>query len=134
MTFFQILRRDAAALIDDLDEGFVLALPDLDRDASAGGRILDGIVQNVDEHLPQAVGVGVDRDHLLRLRIGQQKALPLDARFTEKDSIRQLGHKVQGGRHSIFRRPFCRRLKSSSSSTMLYRRAVSLLMISNPLR
>ena len=48
LDIFQIFRRDAAALIDDLDEGFVLALPDLDRDASAGGRILDGIVQNVD--------------------------------------------------------------------------------------
>ena len=30
--------------------------------------------------------------------------------------------------------PFCSRLKSSSSSTMLYSRPVSLSMISSPLR
>ena len=60
----QVLRRDAAALIENFHKGFVLACPQLDRDAAAGGRIFDGVVLYDDEHLPQVVGVSIHRDHL----------------------------------------------------------------------
>ena len=73
---FQILRRDAASLVDDLHKGLVLPCPQLDRDAPAGGRVFDGVIQNIDEHLPQTVRVGVDRDHLLRLGVVEQQPLP----------------------------------------------------------
>ena len=46
-------------------------------------------------HLPQAVRVGIDGDHLLRLVVGEQQPLPLDAGLAEEDGVRQLGHKVQ---------------------------------------
>ena len=37
----EVFGRDAAALVDKFDKGFVLARPELDCDAPAGGGILD---------------------------------------------------------------------------------------------
>ena len=60
-----------------------------------GGRVFDGVIQNIDEHLPQTVRVGVDGDHLLRLGVVEQQPLLPDARLAEEHRIGQFCHQVQ---------------------------------------
>jgi hypothetical protein len=48
-----VFGRDADAGVTDADDGLVAGLFNLDRDASPLGRVLDHIVQQIDEYLPK---------------------------------------------------------------------------------
>src|SRR5437588_777553 len=66
---FEIARRDARPLIDDLDPGNIAVAPGPQVDAAAGRRIFGGVVEQIEQHLldedrvePQHRQIGGDGD------------------------------------------------------------------------
>src|SRR5437868_4964942 len=64
---WQRLRGDSNAIVLDSNDRFIALIRDLEPDPSALGRKLAGVLKEIDESLPQALGIGVDPDDSRRL-------------------------------------------------------------------
>ena len=60
-----IVVRDADALVAHADDGAVAVDVDPEANAAAGGRVLDGVAEQVDLDLLQPVGIAEDDDLLV---------------------------------------------------------------------
>ncbi|MEE1939782.1 hypothetical protein V1L54_10255 [Streptomyces sp. TRM 70361] len=56
----QVLRGDAGSVVDDGQQDVVTPVDDLHEDGGPGGGVLDGVADEVAQHLLQAVGVAHD--------------------------------------------------------------------------
>ena len=92
----QILCLDAAAVVSDhnLDGVFLIILIDLYADHAALGRIFERVVDDVEEHLFEAVFVAVDDGHLLGVVIQEVLALGEGAFLEHIDRLVDLGEDI----------------------------------------
>ena len=88
----QLVGGNADAGVADAQDRVRPVAARLDLDAPAGGRVLDGVVEQVGDHLPHAVAVDVDHDVVADGSIVERDAAVLGDVLVELDGLRdQLG-------------------------------------------
>src|SRR3954469_7314573 len=65
--------RDAEALVGHLDQARAVLAPHSQLDPPALGRVLDRVVDQVDEHLPQLVLVAADRGGIVDAQVERDR-------------------------------------------------------------
>ena len=87
---------DADAIVADANRDSLVGLGggfvDGERDAAAGGRVLGGVVEHVEQHLRKPRGIGVDPDRLVR---------HVDRKFVPMVGDDRLARLAGGGDHVL---------------------------------
>src|SRR5699024_2093327 len=93
----QILGRNADAGVLNQDDSLVVTGLDQNGDAVARVGIFDGVVQNVDKHLAQTVGISLDGQDVHRFVVVQSDAFLTCTLGEHQHSVAQLSYQVELG-------------------------------------